>query len=175
MKTRSEKGFTLLELIIVVAIVGLISSIAVPQYFAFRTKAKLANAMSTCRSIYQAFNGFYLEESNDYMYPSNTTDGNIDDFVIPSFKPLTDKGMMGGAIFNFDNVFLDFAASKYLSNDGDYQQFYLVIPFVDDPSLLFVIASSDDVRDADDNQVDAGLWIDGVILWDKVNRKIVNK
>jgi prepilin-type N-terminal cleavage/methylation domain-containing protein len=39
---RSDNGFTLIELIIVVAIIGILSAIAIPAYGDYQTKAKIA-------------------------------------------------------------------------------------------------------------------------------------
>jgi prepilin-type N-terminal cleavage/methylation domain-containing protein len=60
---REEKAFTLIELLIVVAIIGILAAIAVPNFLNAQIRAKIArvqsdqNAYSTAMDMYQLDNG----------------------------------------------------------------------------------------------------------------------
>ncbi len=44
-------GFTLIEVIIVIAIIGILTAIAIPQYTAYRDKARIALVRTDLRNI----------------------------------------------------------------------------------------------------------------------------
>jgi type IV pilus assembly protein PilA len=46
-----QKGFTLIELMIVVAIIGILAAVAIPAYTDYTIKAKVANALSSVGSV----------------------------------------------------------------------------------------------------------------------------
>lgn len=64
---RNKKGFTLIELMIVVAIVGILAAIAIPAYIDYTIRARITeiaggyDALSTALSEYHASNGFFPE------------------------------------------------------------------------------------------------------------------
>ena len=53
---KSNKGFTLVELIIVVAIIAVLSAVIAPQYIKYVEKSKISTDMDTAAAIEQAVN-----------------------------------------------------------------------------------------------------------------------
>lgn len=54
LRTNNEKGFTLIELMIVVAIIGILAAIAVPNFLSYRAKGYNAQAQSDAKNFYTA-------------------------------------------------------------------------------------------------------------------------
>ncbi|WP_087016579.1 pilin [Thaumasiovibrio subtropicus] len=50
-KNRKQKGFTLIELMIVVAVIGVLAAIAVPQYQNYIKKSELGAGLATIASL----------------------------------------------------------------------------------------------------------------------------
>lgn len=60
-KHRNQKGFTLIELMIVIAIIGILAAIAIPQFAKYRARSFNASALSDCRNIRTDLEGHYAE------------------------------------------------------------------------------------------------------------------
>ncbi len=62
-RLRSERGFTLIELMIVVGIIGILVSIAAPNFSRYQSKARQSEAKIALAAIYGGEKAFYAEYS----------------------------------------------------------------------------------------------------------------
>jgi type IV pilus assembly protein PilA len=61
MNKKNEKGFTLIELMIVIAIIGILAAIAIPQFNAYRARSFNAGANTDLRNAMTAQEGYYTD------------------------------------------------------------------------------------------------------------------
>lgn len=65
-KKNNQKGFTLIELMIVVAIIGILAAIAIPQFAKYRVRAQNKASQSDVRNLATELAAFH----SDYQaYP----------------------------------------------------------------------------------------------------------
>lgn len=82
MHRGDASGFTLIELMIVVVIIGLLAAIALPAFSSFKDNAREATVKSTCHTVQLATEAFAAD--NDGVYPQTLAS------VLPNGDTLVD-------------------------------------------------------------------------------------
>ncbi len=138
-KLKKSKGFTLIELMIVVAIIGILAAVAIPKFADLVTKSKEAAVKGTLGAVRSAISIFYgdqegtyagnlfmgLSTGNKYM-PTMANLPSLGAYVIPKTNTtLANPGHTGTTYSNLSAVsgvgtaYDDTTALNYNSSTGD--------------------------------------------------------
>ena len=73
LRKRNEKGFTLIELMIVIAIIGILAAIAIPNFISYRKRSYDTSANADAKNVYTAAMAYYVD------YPTGTIAAGVAD------------------------------------------------------------------------------------------------
>jgi prepilin-type N-terminal cleavage/methylation domain-containing protein len=98
-KLTNKKGFTLIELMIVIAIIGILAAIAIPNFIAYRNKAYCSKAETDAQNVVAALSS-YFADPNRANIPSSTDLMAAESLTLnrPNSLTLTASGTSGAII-----------------------------------------------------------------------------
>ncbi len=107
---NGQKGFTLIELMIVVAIIGILAAIAIPQFTSYRMRGYNVKAKGELKSAYTACQAYFADHQGacelstvtGYFVPSTDVNINVTNSTQGSWRATATHLASGATTYTVD-------------------------------------------------------------------------
>jgi type IV pilus assembly protein PilA len=90
-----QKGFSLVEVLIVIAVIGLLTSLAIPAYQSYLVRAQVAEGLALAAPLKNAIATFY---NNNGAFPADNIDASVEAAADYSGKYVDSISVTGAAV-----------------------------------------------------------------------------
>ena len=99
-----QYGFTLIELMIVIAIVGILSAVAIPAYQDYTKRAHVSEGLNMASGVKAAVSEYYASEG---IWPSSNAEAGLDNTLTGNAVKDVSIQSDGSIVMTFSNKVLD--------------------------------------------------------------------
>jgi prepilin-type N-terminal cleavage/methylation domain-containing protein len=97
-RKRSQAGFTLVELMVVTGIIGILASVAIPNYQKFTLRSKTAERVTIMYRIKQQIQDFYVRNGTSIDPVAHPGLTSMDSMYNPEFPPVAQRRQMESSV-----------------------------------------------------------------------------